>query len=432
MRFYSGADKIKSLRTQLGLNQGDLEDEHISRGLISMIETNKREITYKVASRLADKFNDKAEERGLVLNVTSEYLTRTEKEEAEIYCLSKLKNDDLTQEQFHEIFEIAEKYELLQVKAKAYAALGDINLKNKNYDDVYADYDKSIVLYKKLYLNRELAYIYYQIGVAKGRSLHHDVASVYFNLSQYYALTYDDKKTYKMCLNNLATSYIRTGKIKLALDTVNKLLSFIKEDKEDKYYLLILNTKAICYGELKEYDKANDIYKSLINSYLDENKNGVSLGYIYTNLGVNYCYLNKFEESLRYFQMGENIRMKIDKPKVCHTIFEKANVYVKQNFYEKAIKTLEESLKYANEYDQLDYLLRGHNMLKDIYIKLNDDEKLENEYFELIKLLKINDDKINIKVIYDNLALFYLKQKKVDIATKYISLSSKLEVGGIA
>ncbi|MDD3223214.1 MAG: helix-turn-helix transcriptional regulator [Clostridium sp.] len=432
MRFYNGADKIKSLRKQLGLNQGDLEDEHISRGLISMIETNRREITYTVASRLADKFNEKAEKLGLTLNITEEYLTRTEKEEAEIYCLSKLKNNDLTQEQFHDIFEIDEKYNLPQVKAKAYVDLGDINLKNKNYDDACIDYDKSIKLYKSLYLNRELAYIYFQIGKVHFISFHYESALVYFNLSQNYAFVYDDKETYKMCLDKVSTSYLRTGKIQLALDTVNKLLSFIKENKKDKYYLLALNTKAICYGELKEYDKANDIYKGLINLYLDENKHGISLGYIYTNLGVNYCYLNNFEESLRYFEMGENIRMKIDKPRVCHTIFEKANVYVKQNFYDKAIETLKESLKYANEYDQLDYLLRGHNMLKDIYIKLNDDEKLENECFELIKLLKITDDKVNLKVIYDKLVFLYLKQGKSELVTKYISLSDKLEVGGLA
>ncbi|MDD3224154.1 MAG: helix-turn-helix domain-containing protein [Clostridium sp.] len=430
MRFYNGADKIKGLRNQLGLSQADLEDKNMSRGLISMIETNRREITYKVASRLADKFNDRAEKLGLALNITEEYLTRTEKEEAEFYCMSKLKNNDLTQDQFNEIFQIAEKYKLTQVDAKAYTALGDLNLKNKNYDDACTDYDKSIILYKKLCLNRELAYVYCRLGKANFRSFHYESSLIYFNLSQYYAFVYDDKKTYKMCLDNLATSYLRTGKIKLALDTVNKLLSFIKEDRDDEYYLLALNTKAICYSELQYYDKSINIYKELLKSFKDTKD--VRLGRIYTNLGINYCFLSDFDESLKYFKIAEQFKKEFDKSKLSYTIIEKSKVYIKQELFDKAIDTIKEALKYAMDYNDLDYLLRGHSMLKDIYTKLNDDEKLENEYLELIKLLKITDDEVNLKVIYDKLVFLYLKQSKYEFATKYIALSDQLEIGGLA
>jgi len=54
MKFLSMGEKVQKLRDQLNLKQEDLVSENVTRGLISMIETGRREITYKTAIKLAN------------------------------------------------------------------------------------------------------------------------------------------------------------------------------------------------------------------------------------------------------------------------------------------------------------------------------------------------------------------------------------------
>ncbi len=45
MNFITPGEKIKRLRIQLNLTQEDLQTENLTRGLISMIETSRRDVT---------------------------------------------------------------------------------------------------------------------------------------------------------------------------------------------------------------------------------------------------------------------------------------------------------------------------------------------------------------------------------------------------
>jgi len=86
MKFLTTGEKVKKLREQLNLTQEDLIAENVTRGLISMIETERRDISYKTAIRLAEKFNGKAEELNIILNIDEGYLMRSPSEDSEIYC----------------------------------------------------------------------------------------------------------------------------------------------------------------------------------------------------------------------------------------------------------------------------------------------------------------------------------------------------------
>jgi len=134
MRFLSTGEKIKKLREQLNVTQEDLIAENVTRGLISMIETGRRDISYNTALRLAENFNTKAEELNIILNIDEAYLMRSPSEDAEIYCLNKLKNNNITEGTIKEIFQLINEYDLLSVKGKTYFKLGEIDLENKNFD----------------------------------------------------------------------------------------------------------------------------------------------------------------------------------------------------------------------------------------------------------------------------------------------------------
>ncbi|WP_051624123.1 helix-turn-helix domain-containing protein [Clostridium akagii] len=422
MNFMTPGEKVRKLRIQLNLTQEDLQAEKLTRGLISMIETDRRDVTYSTAVKLAEEFNQKAEELNILMNIDEAYLMRSPKQDAEIYCFNRLKNEDITQSTIDEIFELISEYDLLEVKAKTYFKLGEISEDKKNYDEACINYDKAIIIYKDISKDKELGYVYLRLGSCKGKSLQHDTAVVYFNLSQYYSFTYGDKNTEGLSLYNLANAYIYLNKIDLALETVEKYLTI--SDKEDYYYNYGLNIKAQCYEAKENYDKAIEIYKSLLEKNLD-NENPI-LGYVYNNLGLNYCNKNDFKESMKYFEMAEKFRSETDKEKLSHSLIEKSIVLLKQNLYAEAVKSIELGLKYAKNYNDLEYLIKGYYNLRDIYDKINDFENVEKVYVELIELLRTNGDISNLKSVYDKIALMYLKQGKSTLCEKYLLLSDGL------
>jgi transcriptional regulator with XRE-family HTH domain len=119
MIFFTTGEKIKNLRKKLGMRQQELEDENLTRAFISMIETGKRGLSKDTARVIAEKINNKAIKLGMSLNIDEQYLLRSPGEDAEIYCMEKL-NGIPTIDEIDVIIDIAKKYNLLKVEARAY------------------------------------------------------------------------------------------------------------------------------------------------------------------------------------------------------------------------------------------------------------------------------------------------------------------------
>ena len=81
MEIISAGEKIKRLRLELGINQAALTNDQITRGLISMIENNKRSLTYNTAIIVAEMFNNYYKHVGQ--KITPEYLMETDIQQAE-------------------------------------------------------------------------------------------------------------------------------------------------------------------------------------------------------------------------------------------------------------------------------------------------------------------------------------------------------------
>lgn len=51
------------------IKQKELQDENITRGFISMIESNRSRMSIDTAKKIAKKFNERAKELGINLNI---------------------------------------------------------------------------------------------------------------------------------------------------------------------------------------------------------------------------------------------------------------------------------------------------------------------------------------------------------------------------
>ncbi|MDD3225836.1 MAG: helix-turn-helix transcriptional regulator, partial [Clostridium sp.] len=247
MNFLTAGEKVKRLRKQLNLTQEDLQMENVTRGLISMIETDKRDITYNTAVKLTEKFNERAEELDAILNIDEAYLMRSPKEDAEVYCLRKLKDSEIKKDEIDAIFQIINEYNLIEVKAEAYCRLGEIYFKEREFTKACDIYKKAREIYIDVKKNSKLGYIYWRMGFCKAEDLKYDAAIEYYQLSQYYCALYKDFKTRKLCLYSLANSYKHFNQIDLALETIGKFLSVCDEQEDYRLYIFAQGIKANCY-----------------------------------------------------------------------------------------------------------------------------------------------------------------------------------------
>lgn len=425
MTFLTTAEKIKTTRKFLKMKQEDLADDYVSRGLISMIEIGKRNLNKETAHKIAEKFSEKSKKLGFDLNIDEDYLLRSPSEDAELYCRKKLKEADSNKD-FAEILEIASKFNLLNIEAKAYKNLGKYYFDKNDYDEAVINYISAIDILKNIKQFVNIPYLYLQIGHCKALLLQYAEALSFFNISLRYSLKYNDKITEKKSEYNIAKCYIILEKIDLALEKIKKFLSLCnrKEDLNEYIYANIL--EASCYEIKKKYDAAIYIYNSLLIEKIDSNN--PALGYIYNNLGLAYLNKGDYKKSLEYFSVAEQIRAEIDPINLSHTLIEESGVFIKQAHYSNAIKLIESGLKQAAANMDYEYLLKGNYELIHIFKAQNDILNLKKAYLNTAKLLKILNRYSELILIYTKLSAIYLDESNINEAKKYLSMSLKIGI----
>jgi tetratricopeptide (TPR) repeat protein len=418
MNFLTPNEKIKETRIFLKMKQEDLQDENVTRGLISMIETGQRSLSNTVAIKLVDKFNQKARELDINFEIAENFLLRTPTEDAELYCLKKLEEPLINEE----ILEIACKFNLLAIKACFYSKTADFYLAKKDYNNAFINYNDSMSIYNEIKQHKFIPHLYLQIGLCKANSCNYNEALSYFDICKRYSVTYNDALTHQLVLYDMAVCYKRINKIELALESIQKFLLF--SNKEDKIYFYANILKSNCYEAMGKYDTVIEIYNNLLVE-ISKPKDPI-LGYIYTNLGLVHLYKCDFKTSLEYFEMAENIRNAVDKNNLCHTLIEKSELFLKQHLYADAVKTLTLGLAGAEINKDYEYLLKGNYSLIRVYEIMDDIVNLKKTSLVLADLLKINNNLSELTSIYIKLSLIYINENDIQKAKECLILSQSI------
>lgn len=422
MKFSTPGKKVKQTRKYLKITQEELQDKYISRGLISMIETDKRTLTNDVATKLVKKFKQKASELDINLEIDENFLLRSPSEDAEIYCLKKLEDSNLYNN-IDEIFEIACKFNLPKVKATFYSKKADFCLAKKDYDNAFINYNKAMITYQDIKQYEMFPYLYSKIGLCKAEACQYKDALLYFNICQNYLIMYKNVQIQQKVLYDKALCYKKINKIDSALECIDKYL-LSSNNKEDNVYFYANILKANCYESIGKYDAAIDIYDDICANLSESNY--PLLGYVYNNLGLAYLSKLDFKTSLKYFDMSENIRSSADKQNLCHTLIEKSQIFIKQHLYVKAIEMIKSGLKYANGYNDYEYLLKGNYCLINIYEIMNNISNLKEVYLRIADILKTKNNFSELTSVYIKLSLIYLNENDIENAKRCLTLSQNL------
>lgn len=422
MKFLTNGQKIKSTRKYLKMRQEDLTDDNITRGLISMIEIGKRELNSKVALTLVEKFKKRAEELDISLDISSEFLLRSPAEDAELYCIKKIEEVNNVTE-INQLLEIADKFNLTNIKAICNEQSGDYYYNEKDYYNAFFYYNCSIDILKNINQNEKIAHLYLKVGLCNAMLLSYAQALSFFHLSNEYAKMYKDKTIEKRSLYNGSKCYMELKKTEEALKYINLYLTLINKENEFIDYVNAIILKANCYEAMLNYDIAITTYQSLLNEITSDIP---PLGYIYNNLGLAYLNKDDLTNSLKYFNMAEEFKLKTNTTNLSHTIIEKSGVFIKQGHLNDAIELIESGLRLAEIYIDYEYILKGISELARIYEILHSTSKLKELYFNLIKILnKLNKHK-ELTIVYNKLSIIYLEENNIDEAKKYILMTLEL------
>lgn len=412
MDFLTPGEKIKKLRSDLNMNQQDLEDEGLTRAFVSMIELGKRGLSRDSAKIIVDKFNEKARKLDISFYIDEDYILRSPAEDAQKYCLNKLKDVE-NENEIEEIIEIAKENKIFIVTAEAFKKLGDIKYNAKDYTVAFISYSSSLDANIKLgEANDDLFYLNNRLGCCRFNQLMYKEAIFYFDKAYTIVANNGDVIFQKKLIFNLASCYKKMGNINKAIEFIDKYLLSCDKEKETEVFIRTNILKAVCYTELKDGNKAESIYYELINDEcLKAHK---LLANIYNNLGFIYLDKKEYLKSLEYFNKSQQIRVDNKSPNLSHTLIGKAEVYKSQGLYSEAIMLIKLGIEQSKDNNDLEYLIKGHYKLSDIYKILSDNGKLEEEYQIILALLEETDRKKETIKIYNEMCKLLLNINNID------------------
>ncbi|WP_346879518.1 MULTISPECIES: helix-turn-helix domain-containing protein [unclassified Clostridium] len=410
MDFLSPGKRLKALRQQLNIKQVELEEIGVSRNYISMVESDKRNLTGVTLANYLKFMQNKADELETNINLDVNYLLLPEKEEARNYCHMKL-DLTLSHKNLDEVIKIGEKYKLEDILLKSYLLKGNLLYDENSYNTAFVYYYKILEIHNDNKDNSNKSFAYIKLSKCKIMTLSYEEALTYLFKAYSYCKEFNDDTNLRNCLYNIALVYKKLGEYDNALIYIDELLNICDCDTNINVYIISIILKCNCYLKKKDYHLALTIYFDILNNF-SENI-GVHLGLIYNNIGCIYCEINEIDKSIDYFNRSISFRKVHDIKNLNSSIIDMSSAYVKENSYDKAIELLYEGIALSEKYSNIEFLIRGYSILEDIYIKLNDKNKLEEIYLVLVEILK-EIDVVKVLGIYIKLSLLYMDIGKYD------------------
>lgn len=408
MDFLSPGKRLKALRQQLNIKQVELEEIGVSRNYISMVESDKRNLTGVTLANYLKFMQKRADELETNINLDVNYLLLPEKEEARNYCNMKL-DSVLSHKNLDEVIKIGEKYKLEDILLKSYLLKGNLLYDENSYNTAFVYYYKILEIHNDNKDNSNKSFAYIKLSKCKIMTLSYEEALTYLFKAYSYCKEFNDDTNLRNCLYNIALAYKKSSEYDNALIYIDELLNICDCDANKNLYIISIILKCNCYLNKKDYSLALTIYFDVLNNF-SENI-GVYLGMIYNNIGLIYCELNEIDKSIDYFNRSISFRKVHDIKELNRSIIDMSSVYAKENSYDKAVELLYEGIALSEKYSDSEFLIRGYSILEDIYIKLNDKNKLEEIYLKLIEIFK-DSDLVKALGIYIKLSLLYMEMNE--------------------
>lgn len=415
MEIISTGEKIRKLRIAIGLNQDDITNDEITRSLISMIENNKRNLTYRAAKIIAASLNQYYTNLGK--EITPDYLLESEVEQAQRLIKERLDemqelidhptpgNENQVMESFQKLIEFAREWKLDSVVAALHETRGQFFFNTYRYNEAISDSISAQEYYLEKKNYDKATTLYSRIGNCHFQLMLYDQALLYYDRAHALVHTNSIEKCDRdnmLLMYNRMLCYNRQKKYDLVL----KEIASFKElpNHEGEFYNKVLLLEANTYRDLQNYDKAIKIYNKLLKH--PEKLSVDTRMLVFENYADLYQLTKDYEQSLHYINTSFSYKDEVEANYIPYLYLNKAKIYWKLGKVEDAVNLVEKGLILAEKVSKLETILDLHFLLIEIFLETN-------HYGKVRTIL----DQLEVFVTENNLKemLFYIYTYHIDL-----------------
>lgn len=436
MRVLSTGEKIKSLRKGIGLKQEDIVSDEITRSLISMIENNKRNLTYKTAKIIARELNKYYVNLGK--EITPDLLLESEVEQAQRIIRERLDemkqlldnpvpgNEYQVEESFEKLMSFAEEWNLDEMIAVLHEAKGRYYYKTYLYNEALGEFFSSLEYYLHKAKYHKVADLYNFIGSCYFQMNLYDQALVYYDRVYEITITREIENQNQMKTLSLRNKILCYQRLK-RYDRVIEFVDMFKKNfpKEDENFFNVLLVEAMNFQDIGNYTKAQKIYDALIKKGAHVPAGIMLLAY--ENYAALYQHQQEYEKSLECIRLAYQY---IDEEKPNYTVYlflNEAKLYHKMGRVNEAEAIIEKGLILANKVNKLDVLFDLLMLKYEIYLDAENygqaEAQLKNVE-DFVKEHKLNDRLVDVFLRYTEL---YCKTNELEKCFQYITKAKDLK-----
>ncbi|WP_432662309.1 tetratricopeptide repeat protein [Wukongibacter baidiensis] len=391
-------EKIRRIRSYLGLKQYEITGGKVTRNLISYIENGKTKLVRDTAAIIVESMNELAEKKKIPLNIDVEYLMRDETAQAKLLLERYLNNlkkyikaeNEEFENELNKAKNIFRNWDITDKKAEIYELAGDYYYEKQQFSESHINYLKSLECYIRSSNHLKTAELYMKLGRCANWLKNYQES---INLNNY-ALAIlengDSSKEYigKRVLFNNALSYKKLGLFDEALSSLEELESEMGDKLTESQYCDILLLKGNCYFQKQNYSIAKKIFEQIVD-ITKNNGNQEFLALTYMNLSELYLKTNEEEKSIEYINDSLKIRINTNYEYLEEIYIELGKRYRDIKKYDLSEKYLMKALKETNIKEKRHFQIDIYEELLYSYIYWKKDSRID----ELIK---------NVKKIFDN------------------------------
>lgn len=436
VKVLSPGEKIKQLRKGIGLKQEDIVKDEITRSLVSMIENNKRNLTYRTAKVIANALNSYYVHLGK--EITPEFLLETDIEQAQRLIFEHLRelqplliqpelgSEEKIEAAFDQLIQFAGEWQLEELVADLWVKKGNFYQKIHRYNQGIHHYHKALEYYLKTCRFNRVAEIYHLVGNCYYHLALYEQALVYYQRMKDILEAYPIENQRQIEIAYGINTTLCYRKLK-RYDMVLRSIAFYKETEveEGEFYYRILLIEANTHRDLGNYDQAIAIYEKLLKKSTELSP---SMGMLISeSYGELYQMIQDYEKSLNCLQYSHHCHLDHAPdygPRLCLTEA-KANFAIGK--VEEAFGLVEKGIAMAQKTYQISWLLKLRFFQVKMHLELGNYAEAEAHLMGIEQNLSMEERRRNLAKVYVFYIDLYCRWDKKERCLSYISRLQGME-----
>ncbi|GAA0126370.1 hypothetical protein UT300019_22730 [Clostridium sp. CTA-19] len=409
-------NRIKYYRNLIRITQKELSEGLSSSNYIYMLENGKKKLSMAMAVKLANRFNELSQEKGIILNIAAKDLLRTSEEIIEEHYTKEfenLKKYKYDFEKFEKLLDKVTENKIINLMIKINKEIGENEYKENNcnlalkYLQIVLDF---ILEYP---FSEEFEFIEVEvlnrIGSCYYKLENFEICMDYFKRAyeKYEVYHINDEELLGKILYNIGLTIYIIGRYDEAIYYLNEALKLNNINNQEKTKINII--KANIYHNTEQYLEALEVYEEIEKyekSYL-----------VYYNMSIISEKLGLEDKSGEYLNKSMNLQLDDNSELTTNTLLQLSYMYSQNNKLREALICSEKALVNARKFYQVDKYVECYQSIFEILKSMKKIERFE-EYVEDI-LYEINIYHENYKILYNITLLLF----------QYTSEISKLDIG---